>query len=269
MPGKEGRSCFHKPGFTAIDDNSQKMVLRAVALVLIVGVSLRFGVPLLQAVGSGGYEFQAAGFFGDVDPVMTGSLRPSGRNREGFPPRPDIARAKRELIARLRARAFLEPGAVPQSTTEGARVRGKFQDRVSARSAGRNRSGTPVFVSGSDWQSRSFQSVKVIDGRTFVANDMTIRLVGVDLPAEDEICQLLDGRLRSCLDRAEAQLDLTTRRRRLTCEIRPLRGGGHLYGGKCRIGTIDLNTYLEKRSWARSIRKDRPSRRHETANHPA
>jgi hypothetical protein len=76
-----------------------------------------------------------------------------------------------------------------------------------------------------------------------------VRLDGLLLPAADETCRTLDGRLEPCLARAATQLELLTRWRRVTCRYRletSSEGVGH-----CRIGASDVADRLLRTGFAR------------------
>jgi hypothetical protein len=85
---------------------------------------------------------------------------------------------------------------------------------------------------------QEFAQIEVIDGRTIAAGPLRIRLVGLDLPAKDEVCRTLDGRLEACAARAATQLELLTRSRTVVCRYRLETSSEG--AGTCRIGASDL-----------------------------
>src|SRR5690348_16923576 len=46
-----------------------------------------------------------------------------------------------------------------------------------------------------EWRTQDLTSVAVVDGRTFNAAGLTIRLAGLELPPSDQVCRTLDNRL--------------------------------------------------------------------------
>ncbi|HEY8567038.1 MAG TPA: hypothetical protein VIL65_16185 [Beijerinckiaceae bacterium] len=99
-----------------------------------------------------------------------------------------------------------------------------------------------------DWREEEFPQVTAFDGRTLLAGSTRIRLAGLDLPAAEEACRTLDGRLEPCRERAATVLDLTTRHRRVTCRHRP---NGAESVGTCRIGESDLAERLLRAGYVR------------------
>ena len=87
-------------------------------------------------------------------------------------------------------------------------------------------------------QEQEFTRVEVVDGRTIAAGPLRIRLAGLDLPAKDEVCRTLDGRLEACAARAATQLELLTRSRTVVCRYRLETSSEG--AGTCRIGASDL-----------------------------
>jgi endonuclease YncB( thermonuclease family) len=100
----------------------------------------------------------------------------------------------------------------------------------------------------SEWREEEFASVTAADGRTLLAGDLRIHLVGLDLPMPDQVCRTLDGRLEYCTARAATQLELLTRWKRVTCHYR-LEGAGQAIG-RCRTGTSDLSERMVKSGYA-------------------
>lgn len=89
-----------------------------------------------------------------------------------------------------------------------------------------------------EWREEEFASVTVADGRTLIAGDLRIRLLGLDVPLPEQVCRTLDGRLELCAVRASTQLELLTRWKRVACQVRRESAGEAV--GRCRIGTSDL-----------------------------
>jgi endonuclease YncB( thermonuclease family) len=99
-----------------------------------------------------------------------------------------------------------------------------------------------------EWREEEFASVTAADGRTLVAGDLRIHLVGLDLPMPEQVCRTLDGRLEYCTARAATQLELLTRWKRVTCHYRLERAGEAI--GRCRTGTSDLSERMIKSGYA-------------------
>src|SRR5918993_4542814 len=57
----------------------------------------------------------------------------------------------------------------------------------------RGGTGSPDVQNG--WRDHEFTFVQVVDGRSFRAGTMTIRLTGIELPHADQVCRTLDNRL--------------------------------------------------------------------------
>ncbi len=249
MRTKDGSYGFSIPMPCVARRPGAAIFMRLAVVVMAAAAGLGFGNVRSPAdslaPGKAVLDDFGAAVAGSVNGLtVTGPVEPNLRER---------ANARRRLVAALKARSFLQPGPERMAAESPARVLGKMQDRIPARAPTDTRTTPTVFADGTEWQARSFIAVNVLDGRSFRAGDITVRLVGVELPAPAAKCRLLDGRLRRCTDRAEAQLDLTTRRRRIDCDVRPLAGPSGVYGGKCRIGSRDLNALLIDESWARPI----------------
>ena len=99
----------------------------------------------------------------------------------------------------------------------------------------------------------TFSNVQPLDGRSFRAGALVVRLAGIDLPDAGEECRTLDGRRESCRTRAATQLDLLTRWRSLTCRY-TLRGGEAL--ATCRMGDADLADRLVRTGYLRRAGPD-------------
>jgi endonuclease YncB( thermonuclease family) len=92
------------------------------------------------------------------------------------------------------------------------------------------------------WRDDEFTLVEVMDGRSFRAGAVTIRLAGVELPHTEQVCRTLDNRLEQCAARATTQLELLTRSRAVACRYRMLTTSEAI--GACRVGTNDLAARL-------------------------
>jgi endonuclease YncB( thermonuclease family) len=101
-----------------------------------------------------------------------------------------------------------------------------------------------------DWQTKEFNFVSVVDGRTFRAEGLTVTLAGLDLPPADQVCRTLDNRLEQCVTRATTQLELLTRSRTLACRYRMTTSSEAT--GSCRIGANDLAERMIRTGYTRS-----------------
>jgi endonuclease YncB( thermonuclease family) len=100
----------------------------------------------------------------------------------------------------------------------------------------RGATGSPDVQNG--WRDHEFTFVQVVDGRSFRAGTMTIRLTGIELPHADQVCRTLDNRLEQCVARAATQLELLTRSRAVACRYRMVTTSEAI--GACRVGASDL-----------------------------
>jgi hypothetical protein len=97
------------------------------------------------------------------------------------------------------------------------------------------------------WREAEFPKVTVLDGRTLSHEGLVVRLEGLALPAGEQVCRTLDGRLESCLTRAATQLELLTRGRTVTCRYRMTTSSEA--AGACRVGSSDLAQRLLRTSY--------------------
>jgi endonuclease YncB( thermonuclease family) len=111
----------------------------------------------------------------------------------------------------------------------------------------------PTGVAPATTREETFSNVQPLDGRSFRAGALVVRLAGIDLPDAGEECRTLDGRLESCRTRAATQLDLLTRWRSLTCRY-TLRGVEAL--ATCRMGDADLADRLVRTGYLRRAAPD-------------
>jgi endonuclease YncB( thermonuclease family) len=88
------------------------------------------------------------------------------------------------------------------------------------------------------WRDDEFTFVEVVDGRSFRAGAVTVRLAGIDLPHPEQVCRTLDNRLEQCAARAATQLELLTRSRAVACRYRLTTTSEAV--GACRVGSSDL-----------------------------
>ena len=102
---------------------------------------------------------------------------------------------------------------------------------------------------GGEWREQEFASVTVLDGRSFSAGGLTIRLTDLELPPSDQVCRTLDNRLEQCATRATTQLELITRSRTLACRYRMTTSSEGI--GSCRIGTHDLAQRMVRTGYVR------------------
>ncbi|MCC2113168.1 MAG: hypothetical protein KDJ16_14125 [Hyphomicrobiales bacterium] len=259
MRRKDGGYCFFAPEPRAARPLRPDMGVRLAVVVLAVAAGIRFGdlqMPTSEVAQTPAL-LDDLGFA--VDATVTGSINSLTVIGPVEPNRMERVDAKRRLVAALQTRSFLQLGSNEHAADARGRVGGKTHDRIAAPLPTEADKAPLAFAEGTEWQARSFIAINVLDGRTFRAGDIKVRLVGVELPASTAKCRLLDGSLRSCADRAEAQLDLTTRRRKVDCDVRPLAGSTGIYGGKCRIGDRDLNDQLIHESWAKPVTAQAPS----------
>ena len=103
----------------------------------------------------------------------------------------------------------------------------------------------------SEWRETEFPQVAAVDGRTVEAEGVRIRLSGLALPAAEETCRTLDGRMEACATRAATQLELITRFRKVACRYRLI--GTTEAVGTCRLGTSDLAERLVKAGYVRRV----------------
>jgi endonuclease YncB( thermonuclease family) len=101
-----------------------------------------------------------------------------------------------------------------------------------------------------EWRMQEFTFVAVVDGRTFSAGGMTLRLAGLELPPADQVCRTLDNRLEECAVRAATQLELLTRSRTLACRYRMTTSSEAV--GSCRIGAQDLAERMIRTGYVRT-----------------
>jgi endonuclease YncB( thermonuclease family) len=108
---------------------------------------------------------------------------------------------------------------------------------------------TPSVASG--WRETEFPQVAAVDGRTVEAEGVRIRVSGLALPAPEDTCRTLDGRMEACATRAATQLELITRFRKVACRYRLVGAADAV--GTCRLGTSDLAERLVKAGYVRRI----------------
>jgi hypothetical protein len=106
-------------------------------------------------------------------------------------------------------------------------------------------------ASAGAWREEEFQQVQALDGRTLATPAVRIRLSGLALPAADEVCRTLDGRLEACAARAATQLELMTRHRTVSCRYRADASGEA--AGTCRIGATDLAERMVRTGFAKRL----------------
>ena len=100
-----------------------------------------------------------------------------------------------------------------------------------------------------EWREEEFAQVRALDGRTLAAPGVMIRLSGLELPQNGEVCRTLDGRLEACAVRAATQLELMTRHRKVACRYRVEATGEAV--GACRVGASDLAERMLRTGFAR------------------
>ena len=99
------------------------------------------------------------------------------------------------------------------------------------------------------WRDHEFNLVQVVDGRSFRAGPVTIRLTGIDLPRPEQVCRTLDNRLEQCALRAATQLELLTRSRAVACRYRMVTTSEAI--GACRVGANDLAARMVRTGYVR------------------
>jgi hypothetical protein len=97
---------------------------------------------------------------------------------------------------------------------------------------------TSAVAPPSEEREEEFAAIEIVDGRTFKAGAVTIRLADLELPHPEQVCRTLDNRLEQCAARAATQLELLTRSRRVACRYRMITSSEAI--GECRIGSGDL-----------------------------
>lgn len=99
------------------------------------------------------------------------------------------------------------------------------------------------------WVEHVMTDVEVRDGRTLQQGDVVVTLAGLDVPAPDQMCRLLNGQNVPCAQRMATQLELLTRHRQITCRHRALPMAQIVAGvipeATCRIGEHDLTARME------------------------
>jgi endonuclease YncB( thermonuclease family) len=98
---------------------------------------------------------------------------------------------------------------------------------------------------------RAHPPLSVVDGATLQAGDMTVRLAGLALPAEDISCRRLDGLSVPCLDRANSYLQLLVKGRTVACDRVGVAADG-VETGRCRVGDTDIAEQMVRQGWART-----------------
>lgn len=94
---------------------------------------------------------------------------------------------------------------------------------------------------------RVLAAATVVDGRTLTDGVFRIRLRDVALPAEQDMCVMLNGEAQPCAERLATQLELMVRWRQVVCEYEPAASSEAETGavvGACRIGNTDLAARL-------------------------
>ncbi len=97
---------------------------------------------------------------------------------------------------------------------------------------------------------RAHPPLAVIDGATLQAGDMTVRLAGLTLPADDQTCRRLDGLAVPCLDRANSYLQLLVKGRTVACDRAGVSTDG-IEQGRCRVGETDIAEQMIRQGWAK------------------
>ena len=101
---------------------------------------------------------------------------------------------------------------------------------------------------------REFARIAVVDGVTFSAGGLRLRLEGLVAPSAEEECRTLDGRQEPCSLRAATQLELITRFRGLSCRYRLVSPEEAL--GSCRVAGADLAKRLVSAGYVRRTPPD-------------
>lgn len=82
------------------------------------------------------------------------------------------------------------------------------------------------------------REVVVREDMTLASGGVTIALAGIVPPPAGSECKRLDGVAETCAKRAAARLEILTRGRAVTCDLKEKSGADLL--GLCRVGKIDL-----------------------------
>lgn len=134
---------------------------------------------------------------------------------------------------------------------EAPLVTGSLDLRASLGTAG-------TFAAEPAWREGEFKDLTVLDGRSFTAGGLRIRLSGLVLPEEGALCRTVDGRQEPCGTRAATQLELITRWRAVSCRYRMEAPGEAV--GECRLGTSDLADRLVRAGYVKRSDEGAPVR---------
>jgi endonuclease YncB( thermonuclease family) len=155
-----------------------------------------------------------------ADPEPTGSI--AAPDMAPLLPKPILLASEKAEAERLAAIDDTEPGA--------ARAGGS--ERIQA---------APVM--------KLYRKVKVLDGATIKAGNITIRLRDVEAHAPDKTCVGEDGLNWPCGAMAKTALTRLIRYRAVECELPP---GGEAaeMACRCHVAGTDLSAWMVRRGWA-------------------
>lgn len=98
-----------------------------------------------------------------------------------------------------------------------------------------------------------FKRVQVADNLRLSADGVYVALAGLSPVAADAMCKRLDGVMEPCAARAISRLEVLTRGRAVTCDIRHDGGQSGEMLGACRADKIDIAEDLVRNGLARRI----------------
>lgn len=93
-----------------------------------------------------------------------------------------------------------------------------------------------------------------VDGDSFKAGDVEVRLHGIDAPEYRQTCKGRDGKDMACGKLARDQLSQLIRGRNITCKTLERDRYGRQVS-VCRDGTLDINGEMVRLGWAIAYRK--------------
>jgi endonuclease YncB( thermonuclease family) len=168
-----------------------------------------------------------------------------------FPTRPTAAVSANEDVARARLRVAMVAGTshlIPGSA-------GILVARLAGGPIEKKRSGGQARLHPVGMQ--VFRNVAVAENLRLNSNGMIVQLAGVAPVATDATCRRLDGVTEPCSTRAMSRLEILTRGRAVTCDIRDDQARDDRTDdamlGVCRAGKIDIAEDLVRNGLARRI----------------
>lgn len=98
-----------------------------------------------------------------------------------------------------------------------------------------------------------FRRVEVVDNLRLGADGVYVALAGLTPVGSDAVCKRLDGVMEPCVARAISRLEVLTRGRAVTCDIREDAKGSSEMTGACRADKIDIAEDLIRNGLARRV----------------